>query len=156
MAALIGYLGMVVGTLGVFFGFFFINHPATSTVIVTATTVAAVGILGFIRHLFFHKADAKRLGMETERPDWAYEVGFANLAFGVAAVVATAARLGMAAQAVILLAYAVYLLQAGILHGYRYFTEADKKPAKLWRSCVATLWFAVLMLFFAIRALGGC
>jgi hypothetical protein len=51
MAALIGYLGMAVGT---------------------------AGILAFLRHLVFHKSDAKRLGWETDRPDWMFEVGFAR------------------------------------------------------------------------------
>ncbi|MBK6680706.1 MAG: hypothetical protein IPG53_12075 [Ignavibacteriales bacterium] len=42
-----------------------------------------VGILAFIRHVVFHKSDALRLGWEADRPDWMFEVGFANLAFGV-------------------------------------------------------------------------
>jgi hypothetical protein len=78
MAALIGYLGMAVGTAGIFFGFFFWGDTALSTTIVSATTVGAVGILAFVRYLVFHKSDAKRLGWETDRPDWVFEVGFAR------------------------------------------------------------------------------
>lgn len=153
MAAILGYLGMVAGTVGVFFGFYFYSDLSMSTMIVGVTTVGVVGVLGWVRHLFFHKSDAKRLGWETERPDWAYEVGFANLGFAVAAIVAAAADLSAQAQALPILAYGAYLLQAGVLHGYRYFTGENKSPGKLWRSCLATLLFAALMLFFAIRAL---
>jgi hypothetical protein len=153
MAPLIGYLGMAAGTIGIFFGFFYMNTLSTSTMIVTLTTVGIAGILAFIRHFFFHKSDAKRLGWETDRPDWMFEVGFANLGFGVAGLVAAIAGLSAAALAIVLLAYALYLTQAGLLHGYRYVTGPVRSPAKLWRSCVATLVYAFMMLFFAVRAL---
>ena len=39
-------------------------------------------MLAWFRHFIFYKDDAKRLGWETEHPDWMWEVGFANGAFG--------------------------------------------------------------------------
>ncbi len=49
-----------------------------------------------------------------------------------------------------LAAYAIYLLQASILHGYRYFTDEKKSPARLWRSCLATLLYSVMLGYFAV------
>jgi hypothetical protein len=154
MAGIISMAGMLAGTAGLFFGFFYLSHkPQTSLETVTITTVGIVGVLAFVRHVIFHKSDAKRLGWETERPDWMFEVGFANLAFGFMGFLSVLSDWGTRVQAVVLLGYALYLFQAACLHGYRYFTEEKSSPARLWRSCLATLLFAVMMAFFAVSAL---
>jgi hypothetical protein len=154
MAGIISIAGMLTGTVGLFFGFFYLsNKPQTSLEIVTFTTVGIVGVLAFIRHVIFHESDAKRLGWETKRPDWMFEVGFANLAFGFMGFLSVLAAWGMHAQVVVLLGYALYLLQAACLHGYRYFTDEKRSPARLWRSCIATLLYAGMMAFFAFGAL---
>ena len=154
MAALLGYSSMVIGSLGIFFAFYYLgNEPALSTKIVTICTVGIVGVLAFVRHFIFHKSDAKRLGWETDRPEFAYEVGFANLAFGVSALWSSLQNYSNQTQAIIVIGYAIYLLQAGLLHGYLYLTDGKKSPARLWRSCVATLLFAGMMSFLAIRIL---
>jgi len=154
MAGIVSSVGMLAGTIGLFFGFFYLsNKPETSFEIVVITTVGIVGTLAFVRHVIFHKSDAKRLGWETERPDWIFEVGFANLAFGFMGFLSVLSGWGIRVQAVVLLGYALYLFQSACLHGYRYFTEEKKSPARLWRSCLATLLFTVMMTFFAINAL---
>lgn len=154
MAGMISIIGMLVGAVGIFLGFFYLwNNPQTSLWIVTLTTVGIVGILAFLRHVFFHRSDAKRLGWEMERPDWIFEVGFANLAFGFMGCLSVGAQWGTHAQALVLLGYALYLFQAAVLHGYRYFTDEKKSPARLWRSFLATLLFVGMMAFFGIHAL---
>jgi len=154
MAGFLNLLGMLVGSIGIFLGFYHLaNHPEESMRVVTLTTVGVVGTLAFVRHVLFHRADAKRMGWETERPDWAFEVGYANLAFGVMGFVAAFLPQGSRSQALILLGYALYLAQASALHGYRYFTETPKSPARLWRSFLATLLYAGMMAFFALREL---
>ncbi|MDP1592883.1 MAG: hypothetical protein Q8L80_01400 [Gallionella sp.] len=154
MVAIIAYLGMLVGFVGIFFGFYYLaDNPSVSMKIVTLSTVGIVGILGFIRHVIFHKSDAKRLGWETERPDWMFEVGFANLAFGIIGILSVIGNQSSNTQAVVVLGYAIYLLQAGVLHGFRYFTDPIKSSAKFWRNCVATLLYAGIMTFFAIQSL---
>jgi len=157
MSKYIGIASMLIGTIGIFVGFYYLSsNPQTSLSIMVVTTVGIVGILAFFRHVVFHKSDAKRLGWETDRPDWMFEVGFANLAFGVVALIAVGLKNGKAAQALILLAYAIYLFQAACLHGYRYFTDKEKSPARLWRSFLSTLLYAGMMSFFAIHALLSC
>lgn len=156
MAKWLNLSGMFVGTIGIFFGFYYLSsQPTLALSIVTATTVGVVGLLAFIRHVVFHKQDAERMGWQTERPDWAYEVGFANLAFGVVGFVAVLGDLGAAAQAVVVLGYAVYLFQAAGLHAYRYFTDEQRSAARLWRSVIGTGLFAAMMTFFAVSALIG-
>lgn len=154
MAGIISYIGMMVGSIGIFLGFYYLtSNSDLSLGLVTLTTVGIVGILGFVRHVIFYKSDAKRLGWETDRPDWMFEVGFANLAFGLMGVLSVVGNQVPHTQAFVLLGYAAYLLQAAALHGYRYFTDTQKSPARLWRSCIATLLYAGAMAFFAIGAL---
>ncbi len=154
MAGLLGIAGMLVGAVGIFFGFYYLsNRPQTALDLVTLTTVGIAGILAFIRHVIFHRSDAARLGWETDRPDWMFEVGFANLAFGFMGFLSVFAHMGMQAECVVLLGYALYLFQAALLHGYRYFTNAKRSPARLWRSVLATLAYVGMMTFFAIHGL---
>jgi len=116
-------------------------------------TVGVEGVLGFVRHFFFYKADARRLGWETDRPDWMWEVGFANLGFGAMGLLAVIADWGVQAQALALLGYSLYLFQAAMLHLYRYFTDETRSPARLWRAVMLTLLIVAMMTFFAIYAL---
>jgi ABC-type Fe3+-siderophore transport system permease subunit len=154
MAGIISIISMLVGAIGIFLGFFYrSSNPLESLGIVTVTTVGVVGVLAFVRHVVFHKSDAKRLGWETEKPDWMFEVGFANLAFGLMGFLSVLEGWGMHAQVVVLLGYAFYLFQAACLHGYRYFADNKKSPARFWRSFIATLLYAGMMAFFAISAL---
>ena len=150
MASILGILGMITGTTGIFFGFYYLgNQPELALKIVTLATVGGVGFLAFVRHVVFYRSDMKRLGWETDRPDWMFEVGFANLAFAAAGTLAALTPLGKPAMTVCLLGYSIYLLQASILHGYRYFTDEKKSPARLWRSCLATLLYSVMLGYFA-------
>ena len=150
MAKLISILGMAVGAVGLFFGFYYLDQsPGTALGLVTITTVGVVGVLAFVRHVIYHKSDAARLGWETDRPDWMFEVGFANLAFGFMGILAVWAEWGLHPQALVLLGYALYLFQAALLHAYRYFTDQKKSRARLWRSVIATLLYAGMMTYFA-------
>jgi hypothetical protein len=81
-----------------------------------------------------------------------FEVGFANFSFGFMGLLSVFWHWGAEAQSLVLLGYAVYLFQAAILHGYRYFTDEKKSPARLWRSCLTTLLYAGMMAYFACNA----
>ena len=156
MAQLLNLGGMAVGAVGIFLGFFFLSSaPLTALALVTGTCVGAVGVLAFLRHVVFHRADAARMGWQTERPDWQFEVGFANLAFGLPGLLVALSLPSYPAFFVLLLGYALYLAQAAALHLARYLTDAKRDPARLWRSVIGTSLFAVLMLVFAWRALLG-
>lgn len=153
MAGIISIIGMLVGTVGLFFGFYFLSSaPHQAFTIVTVTTVGIVGVLAFVRHVIFFRSDSERLGWQTDRPDWIFEVGFANLAFGAMGLATGLASFGAKTQAVVLLGYAIYLFQAAILHLYRYLTDGQRSSARLWRSVIATLLFAGMMTFFGVHA----
>jgi hypothetical protein len=151
MAKLIGILGSAIGSAGIFFGFYFLEkNPDFAFKLVVFFSVGIVGVLAFIRHFIFHKDDAKRLGWETDRPDWMFEVGFANLAFGIMGIIAAYAGFGILTSALVIFGYASYLVQAAFLHLYRYITDEKKSPGRLWRGFFLTFLFAVMMFIFAI------
>jgi len=154
MAKIIGIIGNVIGSAGIFFGFYFLGtEPELSLKIVALSTVGILGVLAYIRHFIFHKDDAKRLGWETDRPDWMFEVGFANLAFGVMGFIAVIADFGIITYSVVVFGYAVYLVQAAFLHLYRYITDEKKSPGRLWRGFFLTFIFSMMMFIFAIYGL---
>jgi hypothetical protein len=148
-------LGIVVSSIGIFFGFFFYFRPDVPLAIdvVTICSVGLLGLIGFIRHFFLHKSDAQRMGWETEHPDWQFEVGFANLAFGVVGICASFGKWGLAAQGAILAGYGTYLLQAALLNAYRSTIGGQKSLGRLMRSGLLTALISVLMIFFAYVAL---
>jgi hypothetical protein len=156
MAKLLGISGTVIGTIGIFLGFYYLSsNQELSLKVVTATTVGIVGVLAFVRHVIFHKSDAERLGWAAEKPDWMFEVGFANLAFAIIGFIAVFADLGKESQSLALIGYSAYLFQAGILHGYRYFTDEKKFPARLWGFSISTIVYACMMSFFALYSLNS-
>jgi hypothetical protein len=85
-------------------------------------------------------------------PEWQWEVGFANLAFGIAAVVACTESWGIKAQGIVIFAYAVYLLQAAILHTYFSFSGGRHEIARFVRSGLLTFAYCAMMLYFVYYA----
>ena len=84
---------------------------------VTVLNVGCVGVVSFLRHVVFARGDAARMGWGAESDsNFQLEVGFANLAIGVAALLAWAGEWGVAAEAAVTLVYGLYLLQAALLH----------------------------------------
>ena len=129
MASLISTIGMVIGAIGIFAGFYFLpTDPALALRLVTGLSVGAVGLLAFVRHVIFHRSDAIRLGWPVDHPEWQLEVGFANLALGLPALFIATVSPSYPAFFVLLAAYGLYLAQAAILHGIGYI---KKRPQPL-------------------------
>jgi hypothetical protein len=152
MAKWLSWAQVAIGALGVFTGAVFLNSlPVLAVYSVTVACVGVVGILGFIQHVFFHRSEAQRLGWDTSQVDWAaYEVGFANLAFGVTGLVAVFGGWGGRASAAVLFAYALYLFQATGLHTYHYFSKHLHDRTWAYRNIVGAGAAAALMLSFAV------
>lgn len=156
MARVLHLAEMAIGTVGVFLGFTFLSdNPLLALRIVTGVCVGLVGTLAFVRHVLLHRSDAARLGWHTDRPDWQFEVGFANLAFGSTAFLVAFWQPSFPALFALLCGFSVYLAQAAILHLYRYVTDEHRSPGRLWSSVLGTALFAAMLGVFAVRALRG-
>lgn len=151
MSKVINIIRYTVIFISVFWGFYFVNaNPDVTMKIVAMGMVGLVGILSFISHVIFHKETAKRLGWETEIPDWQFEVGFANLAFGLAGLLTIFNFFNMSSRIVIVIAYALYLFQAAILHGYRAISVKPANIKKLVFSSYLTFVFVFVMALLVI------
>ncbi len=120
---------------------------------VVALTVGAVGVLSFVRHSIFHRADAARMGWEGAYPGFQIEVGFANLAIGLAAIASAAWAWGPAAQGALVLAYGLYILQAAIVHAVHAARGAENRRHEA-IVAAASLALAVVLGWYAVAGMG--
>ncbi len=150
MAHIIATLRIATGTIGLLFGYYELfgrNFDAALDTI-TITAVGIVGLLSFAGHLIFHKSDARRLGWESDKPYYQYEVGFAHLAFALIAFFTYFGRWGIEAKLLTVLGYAIYLLQVGILYTWRCLSEHRVFSRYFLRHAVSTLAYVALMFYF--------
>lgn len=131
------------------------SSPAEALKPVALWAVGALGVISFVRHALLHRSDAVRMGWDLgRRNNFQIEVGMANLAWGLAALGAVAFDWGTNAQAAITLVFAMYLLQAFVLHVMAALDgSADRRGARGWGPTLATLALAVLLGYFAVAAL---
>jgi hypothetical protein len=109
-----------------------------------------VGLISFASHVIFYKSDPERLGWSSDHPAFQFEVGFANLAFALAAFTAFFLNWGVAAEAAIVLGYALYLVQAMLLLIWRVVAEHNQR---LWFNVASFYLSSVMMLIFVVAAL---
>ncbi len=140
------------GIVGVWVGIWRLPDAASALAVVTPTAVGLVGLLAFVRHFLFHQSDAKRLGWESNRAEFQYEVGFANLAFALVAFLAYFGGWAVAAQVAVVLGYGLYLLQAALLHTWQ-SVYGEGGLRRLLQSALPALAFSLIMIYLAVEAM---
>lgn len=152
IARVLHVMELVAGIFGVGIGLWRLPDAASALEVVTPTAVGLVGLLAFLRHFVFHESDARRLGWESIRPQFQYEVGFANLAFALVALLAYFGGWAVAGQVAVVLGYGLYLLQAALLHTWEAVREEDGLRRLLLRALPALV-FSLLMIYLAVRGM---
>jgi Family of unknown function (DUF6790) len=145
-------LELVAGGLGLGVGFSRLPDAASALAIATPTAVGLIGLSAFFRHFVFHESDAKRLGWESGRPEFQYEVGFANLAFALVAFLSYFGGWGVAAQAAVVLGFGLYLLQAALLHTWQ-SVRGEGGLRRFPQSALPALVFSLCMIYLAISGI---
>jgi hypothetical protein len=145
-------LELIAGISGVGVGIWRLPDAASALAVVTPTAVGLVGLLAFVRHFLFHESDAKRLAWEPIRPEFQYEVGFANLAFALVALLAYFGGWAVAAQVAVVLGYGLYLLQAALLHTWQCM-HGGGRLRRLLQSALPALAFSLLIIYLAVEAM---
>ena len=141
----------VAGFIGYFFGFANLGSAGAQAAIspVALYSVGVVGIISMVRHSVFHRSDAIRMGWDHgRRNNFQIEVGFANLAIGLPAIVSVALDLNPVVQAAFVLAYALYFLQVA---GLVLVDRADGKTN--WGRLSVMLMQAAFMGYFSLAAI---
>ena len=132
-------LELIAGILGL--GISRLPDATSALEAVTPTAVGLVGLLAFVRHCLFHESDAKRLGWESIKPEFQYEVGFANLAFALVAFLMYFGEWAVAAQITVVLGYGLYLLQTALFHTWQ-SVRAEGRMRRLLLSALPALAFS--------------
>jgi hypothetical protein len=116
--------------------------------------VGIVGILSFIRHSIFYQSDQSRMGWIQDHPGFQLEVGYANLAMGIVATVASVLNWGPRACGITLLTYGLYLFCTLILHVYE-IGHGSAVRYRAMKSAGFTAFFVIILLVIAFLALTG-
>ena len=109
---------LLIGGIGYFIGFWLIGSDGAPSAVrpVALLSVGIVGVLSMVRHSVFHRSDAIRMEWDLgRRNNFQLEVGFANLAIGLPAIIAAALDWNVMVQASLVLAYALYFAQVFVL-----------------------------------------
>jgi len=147
---------MAASMVGIFLGIFFLFINTDITVrIAAAALVGVVGVLSFLRHSVYYESDQVRMGWRQDHPEFQLEVGYANLAIGIWALIAAALSWGLVCG-VMLATYATYLLCALLLHlSQARAPEGLHDPAlreRAIRSVISTGFFVLALFGFAVVA----
>ena len=147
-------LTLIIGGIGFWNAFNSIGSGdvETATRWISAWAVGGVGLLSFIRHAVFHRSDAVSMGWDYgQRNDFQLEVGFANLAWGVVAIVGTFQGWDTQALGALVLLVGIYMLQAAALH----LLELKEAKNPRFRSKLVSLAYAICTFWFGIKALSA-
>ncbi len=110
------------------------------------------GILSFVRHAVFHRADAARIGWTAERTNpFQIEVGLANLAWGLFAVLAVALSWGLAAEAAGFIVFGLYMGSVAIFE----VVISRGHNARPWAQVIPSVAFAVLLLVIGVQGMNA-
>ena len=111
-ASILMWLTYLIGGIGAFIGFYTVNLDPPSLTIPALLSVGITGVLSFVRHSIYHRSDAVRGGWDYgTRNNFQIEVGLANLAWGLFAIVAVVLDWGlMALSASFLISGAYFVL----------------------------------------------
>jgi hypothetical protein len=147
-----------VSAIGIFSGIFllFVNAGLAFRV-AAALLVGVVGTLSFLRHSVYYKSDQARMGWTQDNPGFQLEVGYANLAIGIAAFAAAVLDWGAPACGITLFVYGTYLFCAFLLHLRQAVTPDDlHRPSerqRAIRSTVSSGFFVAMLYTFALLAM---
>ena len=157
IAHIIATLRIATGIIGIFFGYYELSSGNRDAALdaITINAVGIVGLLSFAGHLIFHKSDARRLGWESDKPYYQYEVGFAHLAFALMAFFTYFGNWDFAAKVLTILGYTIYLLQIGLLYAWRCFSEHRVFSRYFLRHAISTLVYVGLMFYFVALVTGS-
>ncbi len=152
-AAILMTLTYVTGFIGSFIGFYTLNMspPTLAWSVIIGVTVP--GILSFFRHAVYNRSDAVRGGWDYgRRNNFQIEVGLANLAWGVFALLAVILDWGLAVQASSYLVSGLYFASVTVF----VIVSGDLKDRKVGGLIGIAIWSTVCLVlgFMGIAAAG--
>ena len=140
-----------VGALGIGIAFSTLGADPPSLSWAALLAVGAGGILSFVRHSLFHRADAERMGWTGGESAFQVEVGLANLAWGAYAVLAVVLDWGLRAEAAGFLVFGLYMGAVSVFH----ILSLRGPNARPLAQVIPSIAFAVLLLYIGLEGMGA-
>jgi len=151
--AIIRYCIIGVGVALAYYLYFTWSDARPALEVILLTCVAFNGLISFLSHVVFYKADATRMGLQSSSSKYQYEVGFANLAIGLSALVAVLFQWGIPVYIILVICYSLYIAQNLVFH-FWWFARGERRNAGyLWENVLFTTLYVANMLFFAFATL---
>lgn len=142
----------VVGGIGIFIAFNELNGEPPSLSTAALLAVGGAGLLSFVRHSIFHESDAARLGWGIgRRNNFQIEVGLANLAWGVLAILAVALDWGLAVEAASFLVFGFYITSVGVMLLVTPATDRTRP----WRQVILMWLFGIMLLWIGFAGMAA-
>lgn len=115
-SAWVMYATYAVSGVGIFVGFATVLADPPSLGLATLLAVGGGGLLSFVRHSLLHRSDAARMGWDYgRRNNFQIEVGLANLAWGIVAILSVVLGWGLAVQSATWLTMGLYLMSVTVM-----------------------------------------
>jgi len=125
--------------------------------VLAAILVGVVGTISFLRHSVYYRSDQARMGWTQEHPGFQIEVGYANLAMGIAAFAAAILDWGSLACGITFFSYGTYLFCIFFLHLRQAISSDDLhhpgQRQRAIRSTVNSGFFVAVLYTFAFLAI---
>ena len=135
-------LTYAVGSIGVLIGYTTVQHTPPTLDSATLLAVGATGVLSFLRHAVWNRSDAIRGGWDYGvRNMFQIEVGIANLAWGVLAILAVVLHWGIRVEAATFLVSGLYFAGVSIMT----VVLRDIRNRKIGGWIAITIWALVLI-----------
>lgn len=139
----------VVGGIGLAIGISTVNQTPSDLSLSCLLGVGAVGILSFIRHAILNRSDAARMGWDYgKRNNFQIEVGIANLAWGVVAILAVLLGWGLKVESALFLTLGIYIASVAAMN---LFSPGDQRREI--RPLIATAIFGAILLYLGIAGM---
>ena len=145
-------LTYLAGGAGVAIGFNTVSGDDPSLTAAVLLAVGLAGFLSFLRHSVFHRSDAVRMGWDFGgRNNFQIEVGIANLAFALLAVLAVVLDWGLVAEASAFLVFGFYLGGAAIM----LLTSPRDEESRPWAPLLAMTAFAAMLIVIGFMGMAA-
>lgn len=143
----------VVGTVGVAIGLSTVDGTPPTLSLACLLAVGCGGFLSWIRHSVFHRSDAIRMGWDLGvRNSFQIEVGIANLAWAILAVLAVVLDWGLAAEAASMLVFGFYLGCVALMIIFGPHGEGAKRA---WGPVIGMSIFSTLLIVVGVQGMNA-
>ena len=133
------------GAAGIAIGFSTVSDDPPSLSAAALLGAGVPGVLSWLRHSVFNRSDAIRMGWDLGRRNpFQIEVGLANLAWGLLAILAVVLDWGIVAEGAAILVFGLYLALPSVMVAFSPAGDRGHRPGPTIAMALAGIFLAIL------------